>query len=373
MAGRCVSWLLRIGAWAVLLAAATGPLLFPTYAWLRGRIFQMNVRFECHAAEDALLRELGLDATFPPTRYRLHAPIDFDMKGPPLWLTLFDRANEAFYAGGYGGHIFLKADGSCLLPPLYVPPESFDSFPQEPTHIMLVTEDGAARDAAILNNDRADFGAFESTVWIHMGDRWRNVLRIRSQSYLEPGAEFSCGTLFAQTSDPESPFRFEWNAISETFLVAHSTAELWRRPLLPDQTEYRGSPKPVVGPDEFWSYVERNDAAGLVGRYANLSDASLSFYKPPEASINGMGYDALRAGDVPMALAVFKLNVRLFPDSPNVHDSLGEAHEHAGELALAKANYARACELGERYGDGNLALFKRNLARVTRALEDGGP
>src|SRR5512143_3362869 len=63
---------------------------------------------------------------------------------------------------------------------------------------------------------------------------------------------------------------------------------------------------------------------------------------PPEGVVNGLGYLYLRAGDTARAVAVFRANADAWPDSPNVHDSLGEALERAGQGDAALASYERA-------------------------------
>lgn len=62
-------------------------------------------------------------------------------------------------------------------------------------------------------------------------------------------------------------------------------------------------------------------------------------------AINRIGYKYLRLEDVPSALEVFRLNVRLFPDHWNVYDSYGEALLRSGDRESAIANYREALRL----------------------------
>ncbi|MGK6321251.1 serine hydrolase [Sphingomonas sp. DT-204] len=64
-----------------------------------------------------------------------------------------------------------------------------------------------------------------------------------------------------------------------------------------------------------------------------------------EAIVNRVGYDALYRFDPHTALLPFGWNARQFPNSSNAHDSLGEAHHAAGNLADARQSYARALAL----------------------------
>ena len=71
-------------------------------------------------------------------------------------------------------------------------------------------------------------------------------------------------------------------------------------------------------------------------------------YHIDEAKINTLGYQLLNRGKTSEAIEVFKLNVREFPKSSNVYDSLGEAYLKAENKELAVLNYKRAAELDPR-------------------------
>jgi predicted alpha/beta superfamily hydrolase len=64
-----------------------------------------------------------------------------------------------------------------------------------------------------------------------------------------------------------------------------------------------------------------------------------------ENEFNAMGYRLLGKGKVEDAIAVFKLNVDLYPDSANVYDSLGEAYMSSGDIKSAIENYKKSLEL----------------------------
>jgi hypothetical protein len=68
-------------------------------------------------------------------------------------------------------------------------------------------------------------------------------------------------------------------------------------------------------------------------------------YYLSEGELNGVGYRYLKAKKLKEAIAIFKINVDLFPNSGNVYDSLGEACMSAGDRKLAIANYKRSLEL----------------------------
>ena len=64
-----------------------------------------------------------------------------------------------------------------------------------------------------------------------------------------------------------------------------------------------------------------------------------------ERQFNSAGYGLLNSGRVDEAVALFKMNVELFPESWNVYDSLAEAYATKGETELAIKNYERSLEL----------------------------
>lgn len=64
-----------------------------------------------------------------------------------------------------------------------------------------------------------------------------------------------------------------------------------------------------------------------------------------EGEFNSLGYNFLRDKDYENAIAIFKMNVALFPDSDNVYDSLADAYLRSGDSLQAFTNYSKALEL----------------------------
>ena len=64
-----------------------------------------------------------------------------------------------------------------------------------------------------------------------------------------------------------------------------------------------------------------------------------------ESNLNGLGYDFLRAKKTNEAIEIFKLNLKYFPKSWNVYDSLGDAYEATGEYKLAIENFEKSMEI----------------------------
>ena len=68
-------------------------------------------------------------------------------------------------------------------------------------------------------------------------------------------------------------------------------------------------------------------------------------YQLPEAEVNAWGYALLKQAQPKNALEIFRLNVRLYPQSANAYDSLGELYADLGNHELARQNYQRALAL----------------------------
>lgn len=78
-----------------------------------------------------------------------------------------------------------------------------------------------------------------------------------------------------------------------------------------------------------------------------------------EGLINSLGYIYLGKKHLVFAIAVFKYNVKAFPESGNVYDSLGEAYKENGDTELAIKNYRKSIELDS--SNRNAAIILKSL------------
>jgi len=106
--------------------------------------------------------------------------------------------------------------------------------------------------------------------------------------------------------------------------------------------------------------------------YQKLSDKFGYTVEIPENMFNAMGYRAIGQDKIELALEFFLHNVKLYPESTNVYDSLGEGYEAAGKLELAKKNYEIAVKKGEESENANLAIYKEHLDKVIKKLNNTG-
>ena len=64
-----------------------------------------------------------------------------------------------------------------------------------------------------------------------------------------------------------------------------------------------------------------------------------------EDRINQLGYTLLGEKKYTEAIAIFNLNVEMYPKSANTYDSLAEAYMKSGNKELAVKNYKKSLEL----------------------------
>jgi len=104
---------------------------------------------------------------------------------------------------------------------------------------------------------------------------------------------------------------------------------------------------PNVSPET--QFLDSLDLPGAAANSAQLYAAASA--KNPngpvvsELVLNRLGYDHLQDGDKKGAIAILKLNASLYPNSPNVYDSLGDAYLADGQNDLVRQNAQKAIEL----------------------------
>jgi len=75
-----------------------------------------------------------------------------------------------------------------------------------------------------------------------------------------------------------------------------------------------------------------------------------------EMAINNLGYRYLGMGRIADAVAVLKLNVDVYPQSFNAHDSYAEALMKSGDKEGAIVHYKRSLELNPDNGNAREQL-----------------
>lgn len=102
-----------------------------------------------------------------------------------------------------------------------------------------------------------------------------------------------------------------------------------------------------------------------IAKYHQLKSAQPEAYNFAESELNQLGYQLLNHGKAKEAVAIFKLNAEVYPQSANVYDSLADAYKASGDSALVIQYYEKVLELLP----GNThytAALKKTLERNAR-------
>jgi tetratricopeptide (TPR) repeat protein len=85
-----------------------------------------------------------------------------------------------------------------------------------------------------------------------------------------------------------------------------------------------------------------------------------------EYELIDLGARMAMGGRIPEALAMFEVNVEVYPEAPNAWDGLGQVFLIVRRQDDARQAFARAVDLAEKQGHPRLPEFRANLERVTR-------
>ena len=138
-----------------------------------------------------------------------------------------------------------------------------------------------------------------------------------------------------------------------TFIVYQNNKEVGRINEYPVESLERDLQKILSGQvysPSYKSFVQINEwlASGLLTD-ENASPRGLADQVrkavSSESELNSCGYVLMARGNLKEAIAVFRTNVYLFPESSNCFDSLGEAYAKAGQNENALFCYERAVAL----------------------------
>jgi predicted alpha/beta superfamily hydrolase len=87
--------------------------------------------------------------------------------------------------------------------------------------------------------------------------------------------------------------------------------------------------------------------ATLNDHYAMVSEHFGYEVLPPEPEVNSLGYNFMNTGKPDMARALFELNIRNYPGSANVYDSMGDYHLSQSDTLQAIEAFKQALERGQ--------------------------
>ena len=172
------------------------------------------------------------------------------------------------------------------------------------------------------------------------------------------GLPVRAATLWWQDADPRD--RRKWTAPDLAVPLGFADYRDNRDPALETILAYR--PGPPLD-QQMLGALDSGGVESAVRIYETFRADPLNLYANTEGMINALGYRLLGARRLKEAVAMFELNVRSYPSSPNAYDSLAEAQAEAGDREGATRNYRKVLELDP----GNA-----NATERLRALEAGG-
>ena len=109
---------------------------------------------------------------------------------------------------------------------------------------------------------------------------------------------------------------------------------------------------------EYRALVKENNEWKIAAQITTDPETYASTPRNIERDLNTTGYNLMKAKNINEAIELFKMNVRLNPNSWNVYDSLGEAYAIVGDKKLAIENYEMSLKLKPDSKSGLLALEK---------------
>jgi CubicO group peptidase (beta-lactamase class C family) len=106
-------------------------------------------------------------------------------------------------------------------------------------------------------------------------------------------------------------------------------------------------PKPRMGEYIYNVLSEKGGDYFLENYETLLSEGGYEIRSP--GHLNRTGYDLLFNNHIDMAITIFTLNIKLFPNDANVHDSLGEGYMMKGDYEKSRQMYLKALEIDPEF------------------------
>ncbi len=102
-------------------------------------------------------------------------------------------------------------------------------------------------------------------------------------------------------------------------------------------------PEPRIG-EYIFKVISENGSTYFLNNYEQILQEG-GYQIHSSNTLNRAGYELLFNRQTDMAIDLFKLNIRLFPDDANIHDSLGEAYMMKGDYVKSRELYNKALQL----------------------------
>ncbi len=342
--------------------------------WYTNRITEIEEELEAMADDDPNVAALEEDLILT----RLNLEVDEAAADPALpSLTFSDRMTldlgDTTFDLSYIGGMHTASDIA-----VFVPEHGILLTGDTMADVWLTDSPGCL--AAFLVRDGM---AHDFPLWLA---NWDRLLAQRDQiTTLLPGhwnGELSIGGAEARVEY----VRTLWDGINQAAADGKSIGDV--------QTEFRldtrfpelvGSPgfdpqRNYASITELWRVISNQDSAArviftLLSEDADEAaiaevvadhDNTSSGYYFAETEFNAYGYALLQRDQVDKAITMFKINTKLYPESWNVYDSLGEALLRVGNTGDAAVMYEKSLALNPESPTGIEAL--KNIRESAEAM-----
>ena len=118
---------------------------------------------------------------------------------------------------------------------------------------------------------------------------------------------------------------------------------------------------------------ETGGMSALDAHYQKIADRWGYQVKVPEQTLNQIGYLLLNQEKLDEAIQIFTRNVKAYPTSSNVYDSLGEALMKKGDNPAAIKNYKKSLEINPGNENGKEMLKKMGVDIAALTIEKSLP
>jgi len=246
---------------------------------------------------------------------------------------------------GYGAVVMVNSDNGQIIP------EIIRAIAQE-----YQWEDFLPPPKELVSVDSAKLNAYTGRFMVNP-DRVLTVTTNAGKLYAEPTA----APKFELLPISENEFLRKDAEITYTFVKGSSESIDRLRLKFPEG----GGEAPRIAADVLVPYelLMAGKIDEAIEGYKKIKKEKPSNNVVQEARLNDLGYSLLQSNKFAPAIAIFKLNVELYPDSANTYDSLGEAYMASGQKDLAVTNYKKSLELNPK---------SQNAVNMLKKLENDG-
>ncbi len=238
------------------------------------------------------------------------------------------------------------------------------------------TPEGSGNAAASLHTTASDFARFMIAVMKGTGLSEKSAREMLvPQIEVEPGVSWGLGTGLEESEPGRGFWHWGHNSGYRAYTLTYRDrghGVIWFTNSSNGMTILEALLDRAVGgvhPSLAWLDYEQYDASQRVVRKtlertireAGL-EAGLRRYHELKSSypadafgenmLNTLGYALMQGELMREAIAIFQLNIMMFPEAFNPYDSLGEAYMNNGDLELAAAYYKKSVELNPENTNG---------------------